>query len=144
MTTQTLFSPEQPSTAALPAAPFFDRVRSFGIVRPDPGQGRLLAGVAAGVGRRYGVDPVIVRIAAAVLTVFGGLGILLYGLGWLLLPHPDGRIHAQQVLAGTVTAGFVGALLTVLVVAHGLVPVLLIAGIVWLVVRNRTPRQTPA
>jgi phage shock protein PspC (stress-responsive transcriptional regulator) len=97
-----------------PAAGFFDRLRGLGVVRPDRGQGRLVAGVAAGIGRRYGIDPIVVRIAFAALTLFGGFGVLLYGLGWLFLPHPDGRIHAQEVLTGRVTAGFVGALLTVL------------------------------
>ncbi len=92
-------------------AQFFDRVRSFGAVRPD--EGRWVAGVAAGLARRWGVDPLLVRGGFVVLALVGGIGLLLYGLGWLFLPHPDGRIHAQEVMGGTVTAGFVGGLLSV-------------------------------
>lgn len=124
-----------PGRSTPPGARFFDGVRRLGIVRPD--EGRWLAGVALGIARRYQVDPVVVRIAFAVLTLFGGLGVALYGLGWLFLPHPDGRIHAQQVLSGTVTAGFVGALLTVLASAHDALPLLVIALVVFLIVRHR-------
>ncbi|HEY6797954.1 MAG TPA: PspC domain-containing protein [Kineosporiaceae bacterium] len=130
--------------ATPPAAGFFDGIRRLGITRADPGQGRLIAGVAGGLARRYRLDPVLVRIAAVALTVFGGLGILLYGLGWLFLPHRDGRIHAQQVLAGTVTVGFVGALLTTLAVAHHLIPVAVIALLVWLIARGRRATRSAA
>jgi phage shock protein PspC (stress-responsive transcriptional regulator) len=140
MTTNESFAPEttvntEPTTAA--GASFFERIRRLGVVRPDPGQGRVVAGVAAGIARRHELDPVVVRVAIVVLTLFGGLGVLLYGLGWLFLPHPDGRIHAQQVLDGTVTAGFLGALLTVLIASPHWLPLLVIALVVWMVVRNR-------
>ena len=111
--------PPPPPTDPQPVPPggpgvaqFFDRIRAFGAVRPD--DGRWAAGVAAGLARRWGVDPLLVRGGFVVLALFGGIGLLLYGLGWLFLPHPDGRIHAQEVLRGTVTAGFVGGLLAVL------------------------------
>ena len=115
-----------------PGARFFDGIRSLGIVRPD--HGRWAAGVAAGLARRWNVDPVAVRLAFVVLTFLGGVGIALYGLGWLLLPHPDGRIHAQQVLTGTVTAGFLGAVLLLLCTPHlygPLLPLALVALVVW-------------
>ena len=41
----------------------------------------MVAGVAAGIGRYFDVDPVIVRIAFIVLSVFGGSGVLLYMSG---------------------------------------------------------------
>ena len=93
-------------------ASFFDRIRSYGAVRPD--DGRWFAGVAAALARRWGVDPLLVRGGFVILAIFGGVGLLLYGLGWLFLPQPDGRIHAQEVLRGVVTPGFVGGLLCVL------------------------------
>ena len=52
-----------------------------------PYQDRMLAGVAAGLARYFGVDPVIVRIAFVVLTVVGGAGIPLYLAGLLLIPE---------------------------------------------------------
>jgi len=121
-----------------PGAGFFDGIRSLGIVRPD--DDRWAAGVAAGIARRWNLDPAVVRIAFVVLSVLGGLGVALYGLGWLLLPHPDGRIHAQQVLTGTVTAGFVGAALLLLCTAptHGpLLPLALVALVIWTLSHRR-------
>lgn len=53
-------------------------------------QGRMLAGVCAGVGRYTGIDPNILRVAVAVSTVFGGFGIGLYLIAWLLVPA-EGR-----------------------------------------------------
>jgi signal transduction histidine kinase len=68
-----------------------------------------LAGVCAGIARRYGVDAALVRLAFVVATVAGGLGIVLYALGWLVIPAgetqrrrrlPTGR-GAIEVAAGT-------------------------------------------
>ena len=53
-----------------------------------PIHGRMLAGVAAGVADYLGIDATIVRIVLAVLTVVsGGVGVLLYLAGWLLVPE---------------------------------------------------------
>ncbi|MGJ6962766.1 PspC domain-containing protein [Streptosporangium sp. G11] len=48
--------------------------------------GRIIAGVASGLGRYTGVDPNIIRAALAVATFFGGLGVAVYAIGWVLLP----------------------------------------------------------
>jgi phage shock protein PspC (stress-responsive transcriptional regulator) len=48
---------------------------------------KVVAGVAGGIGEHLGVDPVIIRIAFVALTVAGGSGLILYALGWLLLPE---------------------------------------------------------
>lgn len=51
------------------------------------GDGALLAGVCAGIARRLDIDPVLIRIAAVVVTIAsGGLGIVGYGLLWVILP----------------------------------------------------------
>ncbi len=46
----------------------------------------MVAGVAGGIGEYLGVDPVLLRVVFAVLTVFGGLGVLLYLMCWLVMP----------------------------------------------------------
>jgi phage shock protein PspC (stress-responsive transcriptional regulator) len=51
-----------------------------------PFEDRMLAGVAAGLARYFGVDTTIVRIAFVVLTIVGGAGIPLYLAGLLLIP----------------------------------------------------------
>ena len=57
-------------------------------------QGRIVAGVCAGLGAYFGVDVNLVRLAFGVLTVFYGVGILLYLIAWLILPEEgeDGSI----------------------------------------------------
>lgn len=49
--------------------------------------GRMIAGVCSGFGDYLGVDANILRVALAVVTVFGGAGLLAYALGWLLIPE---------------------------------------------------------
>jgi phage shock protein PspC (stress-responsive transcriptional regulator) len=60
-----------------------------------PADGRMLAGVAAGLARYLNVDVTIVRIVLAVLAIVGGVGVPLYLAGWLLIPEEG----SQQSLA---------------------------------------------
>lgn len=48
--------------------------------------GKVLAGVASGLGTYLGVDPVVVRIGFIALTFVGGFGLVLYLLAWATLP----------------------------------------------------------
>ncbi|MEZ5167769.1 MAG: PspC domain-containing protein [Acidimicrobiales bacterium] len=73
--------------------------------RPVPAQparaasdDRIVAGVCAGIARRVGVDPPIVRIAAIVLAVTG-VGIPLYLLAWVVLPDDNGAGTAEATAA---------------------------------------------
>jgi phage shock protein PspC (stress-responsive transcriptional regulator) len=63
-----------------------------------PFEDRMLAGVAAGLARYFGVDATIVRIAFVVLTVVGGAGIPLYLAGLLLIPDEG----SDQSIAGSI------------------------------------------
>jgi phage shock protein PspC (stress-responsive transcriptional regulator) len=63
-----------------------------------PFEDRMLAGVAAGLARYFGVDTTIVRIAFVVLTIVGGAGIPLYLAGLLLIPDEG----SDQSIAGSV------------------------------------------
>jgi phage shock protein C len=60
-----------------------------------PTEGRMLAGVAAGIARYIGVDVTIVRVALLVLAIVGGAGVPIYLAGWLLIPEEG----AQQSIA---------------------------------------------
>ncbi|HRA50592.1 PspC domain-containing protein [Actinotalea sp.] len=85
---------------------FFDSIRRSGLVRTDE---RWVGGVAGGLALRFGIDPLVVRGLLAVSVLFGGLGMVLYGLGWLLVPDQrDGRIHLQQLFRGDVDVAVVG------------------------------------
>ncbi len=56
-----------------------------------PLTGRYVGGVAAGIARWFGLDPLLVRVAFVVLSLFGGSGFLLYALAWAIVPE-DGAI----------------------------------------------------
>jgi phage shock protein C len=66
-----------------------------------PVHDRMIAGVAAGIAQFFDVDVTIVRIAIAVLTVFGGAGIALYIAGWLLMPNEGTDRSIANQLTGT-------------------------------------------
>ena len=86
---------------------FFAWIRGLGITRAED---RWIGGVAGGIAQRTGLDPVLVRGIFLVLAVLG-VGLLLYGLAWGLLPEPDGRIHAEEVAAGRWSSGMTGSLI---------------------------------
>ena len=48
---------------------------------------RIVAGVAGGLGERFGLNPWWFRAGFIVLSAFGGLGLALYAVGWLLIPE---------------------------------------------------------
>jgi phage shock protein PspC (stress-responsive transcriptional regulator) len=96
---------------------FFGWIRSHGVHR---GRDRWIGGVSSGIAERMGIDPLIVRGIFIVLTLFAGIGVLLYGLGWALLPEPDGRIHTQEAGAGRWSTGMTGALITSIVGLTGM------------------------
>lgn len=53
----------------------------------ENGGNAFIAGVCEGIGARYRIDPTIVRIAFAVLTLLVGGGIFIYLLCWFLMPR---------------------------------------------------------
>lgn len=131
---------------------------------PPPPSGRRLArdpddqvvaGVCAALGRYTGTDPVLWRVTVAVLAVFGGAGLVLYVLGWLLIPKVgEPESWAERNLRdpdrGLSVVGIVLLVITAVLVL-GLVDegpglgVLLVAGaIAYLVMRERKERPPAA
>src|SRR3954462_5179228 len=51
----------------------------------------MIAGVAGALGRYFGLDPVLFRIAFGISVFFGGIGLLAYIALVAFLPHDDGR-----------------------------------------------------
>jgi len=50
---------------------------------------RIVAGVCAGLADYLGVDRTVVRLAFVVLALAGGGGVILYLIGWILIPEAD-------------------------------------------------------
>jgi phage shock protein C len=60
--------------------------RRQGLVRPR--DGRVLAGVCAGLGRRFGIDPWPARLLfVLLLMVIPGSQLLMYPILWILMPR---------------------------------------------------------
>jgi phage shock protein PspC (stress-responsive transcriptional regulator) len=53
---------------------------------------KVLTGLCGGLGRYFGLDPLIFRVAFVVLALAGGTGVLLYLVGWLLIPDDQGGV----------------------------------------------------
>lgn len=113
---------------------------------------RKLGGVAAGIGAYFGIDPVIVRIAFVLATVFGGAGLLVYAVAWVIMPRDDGTTvlaelpHADARRSGAIVLIGLAALLVLgrSVWADELVlPLLLIGAGVVLLAKPRTGAAAP-
>jgi phage shock protein PspC (stress-responsive transcriptional regulator) len=50
-------------------------------------EGRMVAGVCGGLSEYLKVDPTVVRLAMVVLGLLGGIGVVLYGAAWILVPE---------------------------------------------------------
>lgn len=93
----------------------------YGLVRPV--EGRYFAGVCASIGRATNTDPVLWRVLFAVLTLFGGVGLLAYLIGWLLIPadgdtaSPVEAVLGRGVSRTSAPVAVIGAVLAILVFA---------------------------
>ncbi len=48
---------------------------------------RMIAGVCGGLGEYFNIDPTIVRLVLLFLTLWGGGGVLVYVLAWIVIPE---------------------------------------------------------
>jgi len=85
-----------------PTRPYDALDRLFAAARrldvPRDGEQKWFGGVAAGLARRWGVDPLIVRAGFILATVLFGIGVPVYFLGWALLPDDHGQIVAEKAI----------------------------------------------
>jgi phage shock protein C len=87
-----------------------DSFRSQGLVRPR--EGRVIGGVIAGLGRRFGIDPWPARLLfTLILLVVPGSQILLYPILWILMPaeraaaiEQSAAVEQSTPAAGTATS----------------------------------------
>ncbi len=69
---------------------------------------RVIAGVCAGVAKQIGVDPLVVRVATVVFAFAGGVGIVLYLLGWTVSEERPADAAAIPVTRRqTLAVGFI-------------------------------------
>ena len=67
---------------------------------------RVVAGVAGGIARYLGVDPVLVRLAVVALAIIAGSGIVAYLIAWVIIPEQPrtGEADYQEPRAPTAAA----------------------------------------
>jgi phage shock protein C len=58
---------------------------------------RVIAGVAGWIARRFGFNSTLVRLAWVVSVLFGGFGILVYLILWIVLPKGPPHMPALGV-----------------------------------------------
>lgn len=91
-----------------------------------PHDDRMVAGVASGLARYLGVDPVIIRLVFVVLALAGGGGVLAYLIAWVVMPDApvDGEAPTTAHVAGgtSVVAGLVLVALGGVLLVERLVP----------------------
>lgn len=111
---------------------------------------RRVAGVCSGLAQHFDIDPAIVRVAFVVLIFFGGVGLVLYGVCWLLIPDEGtgtGRIALddRSRAIALIIAGVIAALV-ILGVGWGGPPwpVVIVVGLVaWWLISRRKPQSVP-
>ncbi|MGB7964311.1 MAG: PspC domain-containing protein [Propionicimonas sp.] len=118
----------------------------------------MIAGVCAGLASRWNVDANLLRIAVAILALGSGLGVILYGAAYLLIPvegstqaparrllpftrdWPDSVLVAATAAAGAILFGLLGGWSGI-----GFFPILAIAAVWYFgVFRPRSHTHTPS
>jgi phage shock protein C len=69
----------------------------------------VIAGVAGGLAERFGVNATLVRLAWVVAVLFGGFGVLVYLILWIVMPKgtshsPPIRIAEERYARGEISA----------------------------------------
>ena len=63
--------------------------------------GRMLAGVCAGVADYFGLDVTLVRVIWAVVSVItGGAGVLAYLVAWIIIPDEGQKSSIAENMVG--------------------------------------------
>ncbi|MCA9809651.1 MAG: PspC domain-containing protein [Candidatus Dadabacteria bacterium] len=49
---------------------------------------RMIAGICGGLGEMFSIDPTLIRLIAALIALFTvGTAVLVYVLGWIIIPE---------------------------------------------------------
>ncbi len=113
---------------------------------------RKIAGVAGGLGRHLNIDPTVLRVLFVVLALFGGAGLVLYGVAWLIVPVEGSERSVIQTSPSTrnvvlIVVGVIAALLVVGDSWNGIgfpwpLAIIAVAVVLWMVNRDRSSNQT--
>jgi phage shock protein PspC (stress-responsive transcriptional regulator)/predicted membrane protein len=115
---------------------------------------KLIGGVSGGLGRYFGVDPILFRIAFVVLTFAGGVGALAYvGLLAFVPADDDKRLFGERRDANVIGAVVLGIIVVLLLgapfffIGPILLPLAILTGIgllLWRAAGGAAPTGDPA
>ncbi len=57
---------------------------------------KVLGGVCGGLGHYFNIDPVLIRLVWLLLIFFGGIGLVLYLIGWIIIPAEPEAESAEE------------------------------------------------
>ncbi|MCL2417417.1 MAG: PspC domain-containing protein [Bacteroidales bacterium] len=57
---------------------------------------RVIAGICGGIAEYFSIDPVLIRLIFLVMAVFGGAGIILYIIAWIIMPERGANDDIQD------------------------------------------------
>jgi phage shock protein PspC (stress-responsive transcriptional regulator)/predicted membrane protein len=125
-------APTEPQPPKSDAPPPSEGVRRLTRSSSD----KLIGGVSGGLGRYFGVDPILFRIAFVVLTFAGGVGVLAYiGLLAFVPADDDSRPFGQRRDANMIGAVLLGIVVLLILgppfffVGPALIPIAIVIGI---------------
>lgn len=123
-----------------------------------PREGRMLAGVSAGLAAYFGLSPAIYRIAFAALALVGGAGILLYVVAALVIPAEGAEqsiaedfLRRHRDRPGMLVGLGVAAVIAICVISSpgewgwplsGPIGLLLLLGVAWVALREVSRRDS--
>ena len=59
-------------------------------------ESRVIAGICGGIAEYFSTDPVLIRLIFLVMAVFGGAGIILYLVCWIIMPERGPNDNVQD------------------------------------------------
>jgi len=65
--------------------------------------GKMIAGVAAGIADYFEVDVNLIRVILVVTAIMGGFGLVVYLVVWVLVPEEDSDLSMADDMGDSVT-----------------------------------------
>lgn len=81
--------------------------RAYRRMYRDP-DNRVLGGVCSGMGAYWNIDPIIIRILFVIAFFWGGGGLLVYIILWIVIPQADTIAEKLEMRGEPVTAENIG------------------------------------
>jgi len=57
---------------------------------------KVIAGIAGGLGEYLDIDPIIIRIIIVLITIFHGIGLLIYIIMWIVIPAKPYKQNVKE------------------------------------------------